>query len=125
MLKIKTVAMASLLALVLTGCSSGNERLIDRPSPEIEVTAEEFEKEYGFSPSIPESVEEVQYIIDTDTHRGFVGFYEGDVLWNIKVLKTEGIRHHAEGVRFCPRRMSRLTRGSVRGRPWSTRPRRS
>lgn len=89
MLKVKAVAVFSALAIVLTGCSSGKEILVDRPSPEIEVTPEEFEKEYGFSPSIPESVEEVQYIIDTDTHRGFVGFYEGEVLWNIKVLKNE------------------------------------
>ena len=89
MLKVKTVALFSALAIMLTGCSSGNERLIDKPDPEVEVTAEEFEKEYGFSPSIPEGVEEVQYVIDTDTHRGFVGFYEGDVLWNIKVLKTD------------------------------------
>ena len=89
MLKVKIVALFSALAIVLTGCSSGKERLVQRPDPEVNVTAEEFEKEYGFSPSIPEGVEEVEYVIDTESHRGCVGFYVGDVLWNVKVLMTD------------------------------------
>lgn len=99
--------------IMLTGCASGNpaaesERgnalieavdpenyivttITEREPPEHHVTAEEFEKEMGFSFNIPDGVEEVDYVIDTSMFEpvGFVGFYWDGVLWNAKVMRTD------------------------------------
>lgn len=90
--------------IVMTGCASGNTviesadpdnyivtTITERPPAERHVTAEEFEKEMGYSFNIPDGVEEIDYVIDTSTSNtvGFVGFYLDGVLWNAKVTQTD------------------------------------
>ena len=67
----------------------GTEILTERQSPEIHVTAEEFTEEMGYQFYIPDGVVEVDYVIDTDSHRGLIGFYLDDVLCNIKVKRSD------------------------------------
>ena len=97
------IALLSAL-IMMTGCASENPvieavdpknyivtTITERPSPERYVTAEEFEKEMGYSFNIPDGAEEVAYRIDTSTSDpvGFVGFYLDGVLWNAKVMHTD------------------------------------
>ena len=97
------IALLSVL-IMMTGCESGNSvieavdpennivtAITERPPAERHVTAEEFEKEMGYSFNIPDGVEEIDYVIDTSTINpvGFVGFYLDGVLWNAKVMQTD------------------------------------
>ena len=97
--------------IMMTGCASGNPvteaeqgneliealgledyivtTITEREPPEHHVTAEEFEKEMGFCFNIPEGVEEVDYVIDTDGPVGFAGFYWDGVLWNAKATHSD------------------------------------
>ena len=74
--------------------------ITERRPPEEHVTAEEFEKEMGFRFNIPEGVEDVEYVIDTDGPVGFAGFYWDGVLWNAKAWHTD--RSHYRDDLFEP-----------------------
>lgn len=87
-MKIRIIALLFVFALVMTGCSKGGERLVQRDSPEKEVSAEEFKKEYGFCLSVPKGAEDVIYVIDTETLRGTMSFKLNDSYWSARVLKT-------------------------------------
>ena len=65
-MKIRIIALVFIFALMLSGCSKGGERLVQRESPVKEVTAEEFQNEYGFGLSVPAGAECVIYEIDTE-----------------------------------------------------------
>ncbi len=68
-----------------------------RPSPEYEVSAEdfaEFEKEIGFSLSVPEDAQNVAYQIDAEVYKGTLIFYLGDVLWDAKVRPVDKERYY-------------------------------
>jgi len=74
---------------VASGAPYGAEILVQRADPEIEVTAEAFADMMGFTFSVPDDAKDVTYIIDTDTGRGTMGFYLGDVLWNARVMRHD------------------------------------
>ena len=87
-MKGKIITLLSALSLMLTGCASGNAN-ITRSNPEIEVTAEKIQEEIGFLFSVPEGAEDVTYSIDTETHRGIMGFVLDGVVWNAKVKRSD------------------------------------
>ena len=88
-MKGRFVALISAFSILLTGCAAGTERLVQRPNPEIEVSAGEFESELGFHLSIPEGAGEVTYTIDTESKRGLAAFYQDGVLWNALVMRSD------------------------------------
>lgn len=107
----KIIALSAVFILMLTGCASKNEDMLQQPNPEtnvteeqqtditilidtrddpsIEVSAEEFQKEMGYSFSVPQGAQEVTYVIDTEQHRGYMGFYLDGVLWNARVKRAD------------------------------------
>lgn len=88
-MKIRIIALVFIFALMLSGCSRGGEILVQRESPVKEVTAEEFEKEYGFGLSVPAGAECVIYEIDTESHRGTMSFKLNGAIWSARALKTD------------------------------------
>ena len=63
---------------------------ITRDDPEVEVTEEDFMKEFGSVISVPDDIQILEYRIDSETQRGYMAFYKDDVLWNVYV-KPENI----------------------------------
>ena len=67
--------------------------IYQRPSPEYEVSAEDFEifeEEIGYHLYLPEGAEKVAYWIDAEVYKGTLVFYLGDVLWDAKVMPVDG-----------------------------------
>lgn len=91
-MKIRIIALLFVFALVMTGCSKGGERLVQRPNPETQVSAEEFEKEYGFSLFVPEGAEDVSYVIDMESHRGTMNFKLNDTYWSARVMRADDFK---------------------------------
>ncbi len=58
---------------------------IERDDPEVEVTEEDFMKEFGSVISVPDDIQILEYRIDSETRRGYMAFYKDDVLWNVYV----------------------------------------
>lgn len=86
------IALLFVFALVLSGCSKGGERLVQRKSPEELVTAEEFQKEYGFGLSVPVGAEDVSYVIDMESHRGTMNFKLNDTYWSARVMRADDFK---------------------------------
>ncbi|MBQ1553563.1 MAG: hypothetical protein IIZ66_08455, partial [Clostridia bacterium] len=66
--------------------------IYQRPDPEYEVSAEDFEvyeEEIGFHLSVPEGAEKIAYRIDAESYKGTLIFYLGDVLWDAKVMPAD------------------------------------
>ena len=66
--------------------------IYDRPDPEIEVSAEEFEeymKKLGYSLCVPDGAEKVTYITDTDYPAARMDFYLNGVEWSAGVRKVD------------------------------------
>ena len=111
------ILLLSVISLLLTGCAAdvqdneipaaeavtGTEApdmiqepdfdevtiLTARPDPEIEVTAEELEKELSYRFIVPEGAENVIYFYDTESKRGTMTFYLDGVYWDAKVIRTD------------------------------------
>lgn len=71
---------------VVQAVESGDEYiLIDREDPEKEITEEEFMNEFGALVSIPEDIEILGYMKDTDMQRGSVFFKKDGLQWDAYV----------------------------------------